>query len=89
MSYDLIVFFIFLLVGLKEACMPNFSFRGIYFTTSPGGRRADSRAAGGWPGGRRTAWRRADGRVAGGRWAAGGIKNKAKSNYLLIPMEIV
>jgi hypothetical protein len=38
----LIFFLIFLLVGLKEACMPNFSFLGSYFTTSPDG-RADGR----------------------------------------------
>jgi hypothetical protein len=35
-------FLIFLLVGLKEACMLNFSFLGSYFTTIPGG----------WAGGR-------------------------------------
>ena len=29
---------VFLLVWLKEACMPNFSFLGSYFTTSPDGR---------------------------------------------------
>ena len=31
---------IFLLVGLKEACMPNFSFLGSFFTASPDGRAA-------------------------------------------------
>ena len=36
----LIVFWIFLLVGLKEACMPNFSLLGSYFTTTPVGWRA-------------------------------------------------
>ena len=38
-------FLIFLLVGLKEACIPNFSFLGMYFTTSPDG-RADGRPGG-------------------------------------------
>ena len=33
-----ILFVIFLLVGLKEACMSNFSFLGCYFTTIPDGR---------------------------------------------------
>ena len=33
-----IFFLIFVLVGLKEACMSNFSFLGSFSGTSPGGR---------------------------------------------------
>ena len=34
-------FLIFVLVGLKEACMSNFSFLGSFYGTSPGGRVLD------------------------------------------------
>ena len=36
-----IFFLIFVLVGLKEACMSNFSFLGSFSGTSPGGRVLD------------------------------------------------
>ena len=39
-SGDPILFLIFLRVGLKEACMPKFSFLGIFFTTGLDGRAA-------------------------------------------------
>ena len=41
-----IFFLIFVLVGLKEACMSNFSFLGSFSGTSPGGRPGGRAGAG-------------------------------------------